>query len=284
MLLLLYSIVLISVVVLRFKKPNIKRHMKAPFGKVGPIIISLFFLSLLIIWLTHTEGALLKLELALSLFILGIPLYSLIEMYYDPKAIRFAENILAYISLWTERMSLPIGVRKDLIRMMGNIKGKAILEFGCSVGTLTMHLAEEVGPRGKVFATSLSEKEIMITKKRADKRGHKHIIALHDTEHSTRIHPGIPTIHTVVSVGTLGYVQNIDNVLKDMNKRLNIGSKIFFVEYDKIFEIISNVAWLGNDKKIKKVFERNGFVVNVIRKQGFAWKYVYIYGVKVKDL
>jgi len=68
-----------------------------------------------------------------------------------------------------------------------------------------------------------------------------------------------------------------------MNKRLKVGSKIFFLEYDKIFELISNVAWISKDEEIKKVFHKNGFTVDVIRKQGFAWKYVYIYGVKFKD-
>jgi len=40
-----YSFVLVSVVVLRYKKPDQKRFYTAPFGKVGPIIIALFMLQ-----------------------------------------------------------------------------------------------------------------------------------------------------------------------------------------------------------------------------------------------
>ena len=51
----------------------------------------------------------------------------------------------------TERIALPLNVRKQIIALVGNSKEKTILEFGCSVGTLTMHLAEEVGPKGPLF-------------------------------------------------------------------------------------------------------------------------------------
>ena len=69
-----------------------------------------------------------------------------------------------------------------------------------------------------------------------------------------------------------------------MNKRLRKGSKICFVDYDKFFDLIPNVGWLSDDNKIKKIFRDNGFNVGVIRKQGFAWKYVFIYGTKLKNV
>ncbi len=35
---------------------------------------------------------------------------------------------------------------------MGNVKGKTVMEYGCNVGTLTMHLAEEVGKKDDKLA------------------------------------------------------------------------------------------------------------------------------------
>ncbi len=281
--LVMYISVLFALVILRFKKPNLKRPFKAPFGIFGPILVILIMISLLITWVVVEHEALKLIMLAISLIGLGIPIYFLLELYYNPKAVRRTNNILAYFVLWTERFALPLSVRKEIIKLLGDIKGKTILEFGCSVGTLTMHLAEEVGPGGKVWATDISKREVMIAQKRAMKRGHNHVTVLHDFQHSTRVHPDVPDIHLVVSVGSLGYLQDVKKVLKEMNQRLKKGSKICFVDYDKFFDIIPNVAWLSSDEKIKEIFSESGFNVSIIRKQGFAWKYIYIYGVKVKN-
>lgn len=284
LLLVMYSAVLFCVVLLRFKKPKLKRYFKVPFGKIGPLVIITIFILFLIIWFKQEENSLYLLRLASSLILAGIPIYLLLQVYYNPKFIRSINDILAYLTLWTEWIALPMSVRKDIINLLGNIKGKTILEFGCSVGTLTLHLAEEVGPDGKVYATDLSKHELKIAKKRLTKRGHKHVETIHDENHAIRVHPDVPKIHTIVSVGVIGYLQNIKRVLREMNKRLKIGSKICFVDYDKFFDVIPNVDWLRDDEKIKKIFEECGFKVGILRKQGFAWKYIYIYGTKVRDV
>ncbi|MBR9700160.1 amino acid permease [Candidatus Woesearchaeota archaeon] len=281
-LLVMYSLVMFALVRLRYTRPHLKRYYKVPFGKVGPLIIILFFFGLLITWVSLTPHAYVILLRGVTLMLFGIPLYFLLEMYYNPRAIRFVEDALAYFSLLTERFALPVKVRKEIVRILGNIKGKVVLDFGCSVGTMTMHLAEEVGKNGKIWATDLSKKEVLITRKRVMKKRHHHVRVLHDLEHTSRLHPDVPNVHTIVSVGSLGYLQDPIHVLKQMNKRLRRGSKICFVDYDKFFDIIPNKEWLRNDAKIKQLFRKAGFNVQVMRKQGFAWQYIYIYGVKEK--
>ncbi len=282
--LVMYSAVLFSLTILRYKKPNLKRYYKVPFGRVGPLVVILFNAFLLIMWLKETQGAAHILRLGLSLIFLGMPVYFLLEMYYNPKAIRKTNNVLAYAALFTERMMLPIKVRKKIIKLVGNIKGKTVLEFGCSVGTLTMHLAEEVGKNGRVYATDISERDLSITQKRLDKRKHKHITLFHDPHHHKRVHPSVPAVHVIVSVGMLGYMQNPTKVLTHMNKLLKNGSRICFVDYDKFFDIIPNIDWLSDDDAVNLLFEKCGFKIKIERKQGFAWKYIYIYGKKIRDV
>ncbi len=281
--LVMYIAVLFALVILRHKKPEARRPYKAPFGTIGPIIIVLIMISLLGMWVFSEEEAIKLIILAVSLIALGIPIYLLLELYYNPKAIRRTNNLLAYFVLWTERLALPVSVRKEIIRLLGDIKGKTILEFGCSVGTLTMHLAEEVGKNGKIYATDISERDIEIAKNRLKKKGHSHVKVIHDLQHHHRVHPDVPTVHTAVSVGMIGYVKDVRNVLRHMNKRLKKGAIICFVDYDKFFDIIPNKEWLGDDKKIMEVFRDAGFEVKVRRKQGFAWKYIFIFGKKVKN-
>ncbi|MFH2027510.1 MAG: amino acid permease, partial [Nanoarchaeota archaeon] len=282
--LLIYSSVISSVIVLRYKLPKLKRYYKVPFGKIGPIIIVLILISLIIAWLTHEKGAAHSLILGASIILTGIPVYFLLDMYYNPKTIRLVNNLLADFNLITEKISLPIAIRKKVIKFMGDIKGKTILEFGCSVGTLTMHLAEEVGKKGKIYATDISERGLSITNNRLRKKGHKHVKTLHDHHHHSRIHPDVPNVDAVVSVGELGYLKDPKRALTDINSRLKIGSKICFLDYDKFFDIIPAVEWLEDDNKIKDIFKQTGFEVKIERRQGFAWTYVYVHGKKVKNM
>ena len=282
--LILYSAVVLSLVVLRYRKPDMPRHYKAPFGKVGPIIVAVILLSLVVFWLVETHGAFRLLRLGVSFILVGVPIYFLVEMYYNPRAVRKTHNILATVAFWLEDITLPKRVRNKAIGLLGDIKGKTILEFGCSVGTLTMHLAEAVGKKGKVYATDISEKDIEIAERRLEKDGHSHVKIFHDPKHMHRIHPNIPKLHAAISIGNLSYVQKVGEVLRGINRRLKKNAKICFVDYDKFFDIIPNIEWLSNDKKINRIFKSHGFDVIIQREQGFAWKYVYIYGHKVKNV
>ncbi len=282
--LVMYSFVILSVVVLRYKQPDTKRYFTTPFGKIGPFIIIAFLMFMIVMWVMHTGGALQILIFGGSLILLGIPIYYLLELYYDPRAIRFTNNILAYLNLATERITIPMKVRKNIIQLIGNIKGKTILEFGCSVGTMTLHLAEEVGKMGRIYATDISERSIGITKKRLRKKGHNHVRLLHDIHHAIRVHPHVPKVDIVVSISNLGYIKNARQVLRDLNHRLGLHDKICFVEYDKFFHIIPNVEWLASDARIQQMFRQSGFAIEVKRVKSILWENIYIYGRKVRKV
>ncbi|MFQ5474603.1 MAG: amino acid permease [Candidatus Nanoarchaeia archaeon] len=282
MLLVIYCLVLLSLVVLRYKKPNLKRYFTAPFGKVGPIVVSLIFAGLLAVWAAHTEGAFMKIRLAISLTLLGVPLYLLLELFYDPKMIVRANDFFARVALWTEGFNLPKKVRGELISLLGDLKNKSVLEYGCGVGTLTMMLAEDVKPKGKVFATVISPHEMDIVKERLAKEGHKHVKVF--KVEPNRIHPNIPLIDVIVSAGMIGYVSEEKKVLRSLNKKVSVGSRIVFLDYDRFFDVIPNIHWLSDDGKIKEIFDKAGFKVNVVRKQGIAWQYIYIFGRKYRNV
>ena len=277
-----YSAVLLSLVILRFKKPDIERFYKVPFGKIGPLFVILINIFLLIMWLTESEGSLSSLLLGLSFILIGFPLYFLLEMYHNPKTILKVNDFLAYAAYLTEKITLPTKVREKLLGLFGDITGKHILEYGCNVGTLTMRLAEEVGPKGKIYATDESKHALGILKKRLAKEGHKHVKINLDTPN--RVHPKVPKVDAVISVGMIGSLQKEEKVLKELNQKLKVGSRVVFMDFDKFFDVIPNIEWLSKDKSIRKVFKDSGFKVNVARKQGFAWQYIYIYGKKVKNV
>ncbi len=280
--LILYILIILAIPILRHKYPNIKRTFKAPFANIGSILVVLFLALLMFFWIKEETGAWQILKLGLSFVAVGIPIYLLLEIYYDPDFIIKVNDLLAYFTLLTERFILPKSVRKEILTLMGDIRNKTILEFGCSVGTLTLHLAEKVKPGGKVYATDLSQKDLVITHNRMKRRGHEHVIVIHDEHQVNRVHPGIPPVDAIVSVGMMGYMQDVKKVLREMWELLPYGGKIVFVDYADFFKVIPNVAWLSKDATIEKLFRESGFSVYVTRKKGLFWNYVYVYGIKFR--
>ena len=281
--LIMYILVILAIPILRHKYPNVKRTFKAPFANIGSILVTLFLLSLMVLWLMEESASWQILQLGLSFVAVGIPIYLLLEIYYDPDFIVKVNDLLAYFTLFTERIILPKSVRKEILTLLGNIRNKTILEFGCSVGTLTLHLAESVKPNGKVYATDLSKKDLIITKNRMVRRGHEHVIVIHDEHQVNRVHPDVPYVDAVVSVGMMGYMQDVKKVLLDMRELMPYGGKIVFVDYADFFKVIPNVAWLSSDATIEKLFREAGFSVFVTRKKGLFWNYVYVYGIKYEQ-
>ena len=279
----MYFFVVLAVPILRVKEPTIKREFKVPFAKTGSAIVMIFIIGILFAWIFSEQNALNTLRLGLSLIAVGIPIYLLLEIYYNPDTLIKINDFLAYLTLLTERIILPKSIRKEVLALLGDLEGKKVLEFGCSVGTLTMHLAESVKPNGRVYATDLSRRDLLITKKRLVKRGHSHVIVIHDEHQVNRVHPSIPHVDAIVSIGMMGYLQDVKKVLKEMRDLLPYGGKIVFVDYADFFKIIPNVAWISNDKIIEKMFRDAGFSVFVTRKKGLFWNYVYVYGIKFHE-
>lgn len=278
--LVMYIGVILSVTVLRFKNPKHPRPFKVWFGKIGPVIISLLYLAIIILWMLNTPNSFSVVRLGLSFILFGIPIFLLLIIYYDPDSIRAFSNFMSRFEIIMENFNFPKKFRRELLSYFEDMEDKTILEYGSGVGTLTMHLAESVGPRGKVFATDLSAKNVEILKSRLRKRKFENVEVIHDEHQINRIHPSIKNIDMVFSVGMLSYVQDIQKVLKEIHKLLPKHGKICMVEYVDFFWIIPNVKWLSDNKEIEKVFRSAGFSVHVMRRRRFLWSYVIIYGIK----
>ncbi len=281
--LVMYFFIILSVLILRYKEPSIKRRFKVPFVKIGSILLMAFIIGVIISWAFYDTSAVNTLKLGFSFILMGVPVYLLLKVYYDPDATIKVNDSLAYLTFWSENIILPQRIREEILSLLGDIKGKNILEFGCSVGTLTVALAEGVKPNGRVYATDLSKNDLIITKKRLIRKGHSNVFIIHDEHQINRVHPIIPHVDSIVSIGMMGYIQDMKKVLREMRDLLPYGGKVVFMEYADFFKFIPNVAWLSNNKVIEKVFRDAGFSVFVTRKKGLLWNYIYVYGIKFHE-
>ncbi|MBT3451201.1 amino acid permease, partial [archaeon] len=274
------SLILFTVPILRKKFANLKRDFKAPLPLLGPILIVSFFTFLIFNWV-FIEGAVAKsiINLALSFVVLGIPLYFLIEMFYDPKAIVRTNEFLSYFVLLTEKIHFPLSIRNKILKDLGDVKGKTVLDYGCSIGSLTKRLARKVGSNGRVYATDISLHNVKITDQRTNEISQ---VTVHH-------HPSLdnfslklfPKADLVLSIGMMSYLQKPRKILTSLSKQVKKNSEIIFVDYDKFFYFIPNVTWIEDDKQLVKLFKFAGFKVKITRKQGFLWTYVIVKGKKI---
>lgn len=280
---LMYMFVILAVPILRKKMPNAKRTFKAPLGKIIPYIIVIIFMISIGTWLVNFPESIQKFKLIISFILFGVPIYFLLLFHYDPDAIRKVNDGLSYSNLLLENFLLPKRIRKHILSHFRDLSGKRILEYGCGVGTLTMHLSEEVGKNGEVIAVDMSPKNISLLQKRAQKSIINNIRTIYDPYLISRVNPDIKNADIVFSVGMLSYIQNIPEFLKSMKKIIPQNGGIVFVEYVDFFMIIPNIPWLSKNDKIEKIFREGGFSVRVERKRSLFWKYVFVYGINSEE-
>ncbi len=279
--------VLLTLIILRRKKPDAERPFRLPGGSFTAFLLILGHLALIVAWLMKESDAWGIFKLGMSFIFVGLPVYLLIEFYYDPKMITEVNDIFAYFNFFTEKIAVPRWLKRDVIGELGELKNKIVLEYGCSVGTLTIELAKAVGPAGRVYAVDLSKNELKITRRRieravweSEERVHGKVHVIHDPLQTTRVHPSIGYADAIVSIGMLSYIQDVNKVLREMNEILPDEGRICFVEYLNFFRIFPNVEWLNNENRVRETFRKNGFVVHVEKRKGKLWDYIMIYGMK----
>lgn len=281
--LIMYISVLFSLVVLRYKEKDTPRYFKAPLGRILPIIVAIFYITVVVVWLFNTPGGMQLFKIALSFILFGVPIYLLLTFYYNPEAIIKVTNFFSYFNLFLEDFFLPKSIRKQMLGIFKGLDKKTILEFGSGVGSLTMHLAEAVGRNGVIFATELSRKNSEILQERLRKKGHSHVIVIHDEHQVNRVHPSIKHVDMVFSVGMMGYMQDPDKILKEINVLLPEHGKVCFLEYIDYFKLFPNPKWISKNEDIQAVFKRNGFSIRIIRVRSLFWNYLLVYGIKSKQ-
>jgi basic amino acid/polyamine antiporter, APA family len=283
MALLMYIAVLFCVVILRRKMPDHPRPYKAPFGSIGPVVVSLVYSGVIAVWLFTEAGALQIFLIALSIIAIGIPIYLLLTFYYNPDAIIPVVNKISTLTYWLEDFLLPKRIRKEVLALFHDYEGKSILEFGSGVGTMTMHLAHLVGSAGHIYAVDLSKANLEIVEKRCTKKEFNHVYLIHDEHGVNRVHPNIPSVDMVFSFGMLSYIQDLKKVLNELHVRLPEHGQVCFIEYANLYKVLPNVGWISSPAKVKAVFKENGFSVQVHVYKGLLWDYMVIYGIKSKE-
>lgn len=279
--LILYAIVIIVFITLRIRKKEQERPFKVKLGIPLAIILILFISSLLATWLIlQPAEAFATLRLVFGFLLLGIPIFFLLTFYYNPDMIRLFTEGFARLNLLLEGFILPKRIRKEIMLTLPRIRGKKVLDYGAGVGTMTRVLLKNIGEEGHVIATDMSKKNLKLLEQRLKNKQHLNFTVIHDPRQINRIHPDVPFVDIVVSVGMISYIQDLKHILGELNRLLPEGGTICFVEFIDYFWFLPNAGWLKDEQRLLELFQQSGFRVELVKIRGLFWKYLMVYGQK----
>ncbi len=273
-----YTVLAIVLLKLR-RKQEYKPKYGIYLGNIGIYIIILFNLLLLASWLMYSPYSLfISINLIILVFF-AIPLFLMLNSFYNPDIIRKTPHWLLSISQSFEFLFLPKRIKHFIIELLQGMKGKTLIEFG-TIGLFTSKLREIVGSNGVIYSIDLNEKNITDLQKKIKD---KNIKIIHDPHMYARIHPSISKVDGLLSIGVFGHISNLDLLLKEMKRVIREGGKIIIVDYIDYFKILPNPEIFRDINKLREIFKRNGFRVRIKIEKGLFWNYIIIYGIRTNE-
>jgi basic amino acid/polyamine antiporter, APA family len=279
LILLVYSAVLMSVVILRFKQPDLKRPYRVIFGKVGPFVTVLFMMFLLVMFIRETHSALDILRISAGLVLFGIPAYFAIELFYEQKYIELRKNIMAKILHYYGKIPLTNSSFNKIISFVGPFNKKSsIVVFNSSMGAFTSKILSSKYNFKKIYVANHSGAEVEVFKEKIHPTARNHI-----SVHKVRgyaVPKAVSKVSAFVSFNDLGHVKNIEKFLKQVTSVLVSKGKFCFYVKNHFLNMSVNANEINDKDKILKIFKKVGLKANFVRKGKLYKSEVFIYGSK----
>jgi basic amino acid/polyamine antiporter, APA family len=272
LILVVYSAVLLSVVILRFKKPEIERPFKVPFGKVGPFLTIGFMIFLIVMFIRETHGALDILRVSGSLIAFGIPAYFAIEMFYDAKYVALRHTFMAKLSHHLHKLPLSKLIFRRVINYVSPLsKSKVVVSMNAPLGSFTKYLIKKKIKFKKIHIVNESHVHIGLIKKHVQHRALEY--------HKSRSMQ-LPKVKAdvLVSFNTLGHTKNIEKFLQSVKKVLAKNGKFCFYVQNKVLNMTPNAMELADKKKLLHVFKKAGLDAHYTRHKKLFKEQIYVYG------
>lgn len=279
LILIVYSAVMMSVVILRFKKPELKRPYKVIFGKVGPLFTVLFMMFLLCMFIKETHGAFDILRISAGLVLFGIPAYFAIEMFYEKQYVTLRRNLVAKIMHHYHQIPFP---KMTFNRIVGYVKPfnkrKTLMIFNSSMGTFTQTIIDKKIPFKRIYLANQSKEEIKIFKENVDKEDRSHV-DIHLLR-SIKVPTNVKNIDAFVSFDDLGYVKDVPKFVKSVNNILSKKGKFCFYISSHVLNVTPNAVLVEDKNKMLKIFKEQGLKANYKIKKKLFKTEIFISGKK----
>lgn len=165
---------------------------------------------------------------------------------------------------WVERFEQPgreiYDRRQDIAAAAGVKAGMAVADIGAGTGLFSLLFAEEVGPRGKVYAVDVSREFVDNIVRRAREQGLENIFGVVNTQTSTELPPA--AVDLAFLSDTYHHFERPAAMLVSIHRALRPGGRLVVIDFERSAGRSS--AWvLGHvraDKaQVKREIEAAGF-------------------------
>jgi ubiquinone/menaquinone biosynthesis C-methylase UbiE len=122
--------------------------------------------------------------------------------------------------------------REEIVRSIGLRPGMSVADIGAGTGLFTRLFAEQVGPRGKVYAVDISKDFLKHIADAARSRGEPQVVTIQGTQDSTRLPED--SIDLAFFCDVYHHIEQHESLLATVHKALRKGGELILIEFDRV--------------------------------------------------
>ena len=121
--------------------------------------------------------------------------------------------------------------RQDITRAVGLRPGDAVADIGAGTGLFTQLFAEQVGPKGTVYAVDIGPAFVKYIAEQAKQRGHERVVkTVLNTPDSSELPPG--SIDVAFLCDTYHHFEHPEKMLASIHRALRPGGRLVIIDFD----------------------------------------------------
>ena len=121
--------------------------------------------------------------------------------------------------------------RQDITRAVGLRPGDAVADIGAGTGLFTLLFAEQVGPKGTVYAVDIGPAFLKYIAEQAKKHGHEQVVkTVLNTQDSAELPAG--SIDVAFICDTYHHFEHPEKMLASIHRALRPGGRLIIIDFD----------------------------------------------------
>ena len=148
------------------------------------------------------------------------------KKFADPKA-----DIEQFVQRFENESRDIYAKRQDIVRAVGLRPGDAVADIGAGTGLFTLLFAEQVGPKGTVYAVDIGPAFLKYIAEQAEKHGYEEVItSVLNTQDSAMLPSG--SIEVAFICDTYHHFDHPEKMLASIHRALRPGGRLVIIDFD----------------------------------------------------
>jgi ubiquinone/menaquinone biosynthesis C-methylase UbiE len=122
--------------------------------------------------------------------------------------------------------------RDQIIAALGLLPGMAVADVGAGTGLFTRLLADQVGPKGKVYAVDISPQLLAHIAAEAKKRRRDNVVTIQGSQDSTNLPR--ESVDLVFVCDVYHHLEQPEKTLASIRQALKPGGRLIVIDFDRV--------------------------------------------------